>query len=137
MTAEIAYRQDGDLVVEVVAQMLYYAVAQGAEEDECHVSADIGHKGERQIGARNPEQAGPEADRVAIAVEMPESPVGDAFLAEREGRLGGRCAAGAEEQLDERHNHHIRAKVEQDMKHVEQDVHRNLPRIVLQVGQYA
>ena len=118
--------EDGDAVVEVVAEAFDEAVAEDVEVDGGEVAEEVAQEGAGEVCCGDDEQALPEAEGGTVEVEVVESPAGEGFL--REGELGfdGWNIDGAEEELDEGHYHHVGAQVEEDVEEGEEDVEDDL-----------
>ena len=132
---EVGYGEDGDFLIDVVAQAHGDAVAHGADEVLGEIAAEVGKEGTGHVGQGNGQEAAPHT----IACFVVEKGIGhgkrEVVLAEGEGgQLGGRLT-GAEKELDKGYDDDKRGKVEKYGQHVEEDVGGEVPEIELQVAE--
>lgn len=130
-------REDGDLMIDIIAEATRDAVADGSDEKHAQIAERIGQQRSQEIAARNRKEAGPDAIGVLESVERVEEPVGEALLRERKDRGFGRGLIHAEEKLDKRNYHHIGEKVEKHVEEIENHHKNQLLRIILEILEYA
>ena len=101
-------RQNGYLVVYVVAQPSQHPVADGAEEKEPQIACQVVQQHAYKVAAGKGKKTGPQSYTLLVLVQMIHRPVGQRALVEAESRLYCRRFSHTEEQFYDRHNKHKR-----------------------------